>query len=430
MTPTLTSPADASPARPSTRTTGPILVAAKGEGDEAAMRAAHRLAARTGAEVRVVSVVEPEVNFVVPFGAPLAATYERERASVRLRGLEGEMLSVLEERETLWPTEVMVGEPSRVITDAARSMRASLIVMGIGRHDPLGRLFAAETTLATIKRVEAPVLAVAGDFRDLPRTIVAGVDFGEASIHALEVVLELIAPPATIHLVHSWPPAESLHPLLRPRIFDHERVLPERFARLRDALPVPDGVEVRTEWLPGKAAEEITNVAVARRADLIVTGRTVRRGLDRLVAGRTSAAILRSATCSVLVVPEPPARAVERIQREVWGSSESRSPERWAAQLDAFTTRNEGRRTILEVDDPAIGAQTEETGYVLRGATYDHRDARVQLMLGVPDGTTHLTRSIGDVLSVAVMADGVEHGETLRIQYGNGQVLLRAVGEV
>ena len=54
----------------------------------------------------------------------------------------------------------------------------------------------------------------------------------------------------------------------------------------------------------------------------------------------------------------------------------------WIRELSAFTARNAGRRTVLEVDGMDIGAQREEQGYPLRGVAYDPRDGRVEIMLG------------------------------------------------
>lgn len=422
------SPAATAPAPGASRAgtaTGPILVAARGDRDEAAMRAARRLAERTGAAVRVLSVLEPEINFRLPLGFSLPLEYERDRSALRLHAVERGMMTVLGDDAPLWPTDVVVGDPARVVAHAASATQARLVVMGMGAHDPLRRILGGETPLATIRRAPVPVLVVAHDAPEAPRTVVAGVDFGVAGIHALEVLLELLEPPAVVHLVHTWPAADTLHPLLRDRMRDYERMLPGRFERLVEALRVPDGISVHAEWLPGRPAEEIREIALARRAELVVVGRGNRRGVERFLVGSTSAAVLRGATCSVLVVPGPSAREGERIERETWGTSEGRSPERWAAQLEAFTARNGGRRAILEVDDPVIGAQAQATGYVLRGVEWDQRDGRVLLMLGAPGGTSHLTRSIGDVRSIAVLAE--EDGETLRILYDGGQVLLQIV---
>lgn len=96
----------------------------------------------------------------------------------------------------------------------------------------------------------------------------------------------------------------------------------------------------------------------------------------------------------------------------------------WMAELDAFTRRNIGRRGVLEVDDPEIGAQAQETDYPLIGATYDPHDRRVELMFGeLGDASRHLTRSIGGVTSIDVLKDDRGRDITLRVAHGAGQTL-------
>jgi hypothetical protein len=98
----------------------------------------------------------------------------------------------------------------------------------------------------------------------------------------------------------------------------------------------------------------------------------------------------------------------------------------WAAAFDTFTKRNAGRTTRLEEYDVELGAQNVEHGYPLRGVSYDHRDDRIEIMVGDLEGTEHhLTRNIGNVLFVDLVTD--EHGndEALRIERADGgQTLL------
>src|SRR6185436_10428030 len=68
-----------------------------------------------------------------------------------------------------WCVRVVPGNPLSVIADEAQESRASLIIMGIGRHRPMDRIFGAETTLRTIRRVRSPVLAIAANSGTLPR---------------------------------------------------------------------------------------------------------------------------------------------------------------------------------------------------------------------------------------------------------------------
>ncbi|HEU4643112.1 MAG TPA: universal stress protein [Gemmatimonadaceae bacterium] len=407
------------------RRDGALLVAAKGVDDVPALRVARLLSLRTGASVQVLSVLPPEAAYLIPADLfPLPPEYERDRGMVRLRGLERQMGEVLGE-ERVWPAELLFGDAPRVIAEAARARRAKLIIMGIGRHDPTSRLLAGETTVHTIRHAGVPVLAVAGDGARLPATAVAAVDFSPASVHAVEQALELLAPPATLHLVHVWPQIETVHPLLHQRLLEYEHTLPERFARLRQLLAVPAGITVQETATTGTTVEELLAFARATRAELLIAGRQSHPILERLTMGSVTAALLRGSTCSVLVAPEPGVRDVDRIERALTGATEGHTPERWVAQLEAFTKRNAGRRTALELDDPVLGVQSQETGYLFRGASYDRRDGCVQLMLEAPDGRAHLTRSIEDVQSVSALARGGKPtDDVLRIAYGKGQLLL------
>lgn len=67
------------------------------------------------------------------------------------------------------------------------------------------------------------------------------------------------------------------------------------------------GEAVRTQIIVqmGLPADSILSVAKANDADLIVMGTHGRRGLDRLMMGSTTEAILRKAHCPVLAVREP-----------------------------------------------------------------------------------------------------------------------------
>jgi hypothetical protein len=63
--------------------------------------------------------------------------------------------------------------------------------------------------------------------------------------------------------------------------------------------------------------------------------------------------------------------------------------------------------------------------YPLLGASYDHHDGRVELMLGELgyDGR-HITRSIGDIRSIDVLRNEAGADVALRIAHGAGQTLL------
>jgi len=194
---------------------------------------------------------------------------------------------------------------------------------------------------------------------------------------------------------------------------------------VRSVLEPAGSLDIHTHALEGKPAEIVLAVARAVRADLVVAATHGRGALERLLLGSTSAALLRGAECSMLLVPQPPLAERLRLDRQMFGMSVSRAPGEWNEELQTFIRRNGGRRTRLEIDDPSLGAQVQESGYALVGAAYDAHDARVELMFGgLHTGEAHLTHSLGDVDSISVQCDATAHDSALFIQSGRSGALL------
>jgi hypothetical protein len=207
--------------------------------------------------------------------------------------------------------------------------------------------------------------------------------------------------------------------------------LAERFARLRAVLAIPSGVHVTTSVVEGNVVERVLEFADSANVDLIVAGRQGLSFLSRLMVGSVTTALIRGAHCSVLVVPEPSYPALDRMQRQLTGTTSTKDPAHWQQALAEFTHRNAGRRCELEVDDPDIGAQRQENGYAFLGASYDPHDCRVELMIGGSHaGASHLSRGVSEVQSVAMLCDRDGHDLGLCLRHGNGQTLLRFSPEV
>lgn len=99
----------------------------------------------------------------------------------------------------------------------------------------------------------------------------------------------------------------------------------------------------------------------------------------------------------------------------------------WPRVLKDFSRRNAGRPTRLEIDDPELGAQWGELELRFRGAAYEPRFRRVEIMLSDGNPTDHLTHSVEAVTDVDVMLDGAGRERVLRIGYAGGQTLLHLV---
>jgi nucleotide-binding universal stress UspA family protein len=73
-----------------------------------------------------------------------------------------------------------------------------------------------------------------------------------------------------------------------------------------------NGLEVEEVIVHGEAAAEIVRVAGEREADLIVISSHGRTGLGRMIFGSTAEAVVRHASCPVLVVKPPQEEASDQ----------------------------------------------------------------------------------------------------------------------
>ncbi|HEX8906173.1 MAG TPA: DUF5335 family protein [Longimicrobiaceae bacterium] len=96
----------------------------------------------------------------------------------------------------------------------------------------------------------------------------------------------------------------------------------------------------------------------------------------------------------------------------------------WPRILKEFTKRNAGRPTRLELDDPELGAQWAAMELHFRGAAFEPRYGRVELMLTDGDPAEHLTHSVEAVAQIDVTRAGDGRDSVLRLGYPGGETIL------
>ena len=138
--------------------------------------------------------------------------------------------------------------------------------------------------------------------------------------------------------------------------------------------------------------------------------------------------VLRGASCSVLIVPERVAPAT-RNETEKRGKETSTlvsyDPTVWPSLLKQLTERNAGRYAALEVDGAAIGAMVQVVELPFIGADYDHRDGRVEILLGDFVGSErHFSRSISNPDSISVLKRPDGKDSVVCVTYNGGQTLV------
>ncbi len=403
------------------RTPTALLIATDGTPQsDAAIALARLLPHGNKGVVQVLTVVD---NAPIPWGS-----VDRSVVMDYKRGLNQEAQSnVKAQVDRLgaknWNVEVRSGDPAITIAALAKESRARLVLVGLGGHGAAARLFGNETALRLMRVSQVPVLAVDGKLRALPKRIVVGMDFSESSIEAARLALEIAATDATVTLVHVVP-WERKDYIPEHWFRENEASVAAQLTRVAGWLDEGRKFRIHQKVLYGKPGPSLLACAEELDADLIVAGTHGRGFFGRVLGGETVAKLVRGARRSVLVLPA--AAAFQGFDQPGPKSESHEEHADWAHKLDDFSRRNIGRRGRLEVDDPALGAQVEMTGYRLLGAAYDRPSKRAQLMFGSTDGTgPHLVRGISNIKSVDILSGGPDDRDTaLSIVSDDGQTLL------
>jgi nucleotide-binding universal stress UspA family protein len=303
-----------------------------------------------------------------------------------------------------WPITVRIGEPAHEIVDFARSLQASLIVVGRGRHAALQRALGGETVLRLLQLGDIPVLATESKSTTLPTHVIVATDFSEFSLHAAQIGLAFVAPDAHVSLVHVMPMISKADSGLQERAAAYRNQAIHAFSRLREQL-TRDDMQFEDVLVEGNTADELVKVIHAKQAQLIVSATHGYGFLRRMILGSVAAELIRHAPCSVLCVPgsahtvrNAHARSTTYMVRHQFDAADL------DAELRAFSDRNAGRPCSVELDDADLGAQVIGHSMPLVGATHDHSTGIAALMFGSSTiAGTHLTHSIPEVSGVDVL---------------------------
>jgi nucleotide-binding universal stress UspA family protein len=201
-----------------------------------------------------------------------------------------------------WTIDVEYGRPSARISEIAREIDASLIVIGLVHHGVLDRLLDGDTALETIRHAARPVLLVPERWTALPTRALFAVDFSPGSMLAAQAGLRLLSKGGTGVLVHVRPEARAAQDI----VFDgaeYEAAADQEFDKFIEALDPPPGLIEDRVQLRGKVAPVLLSFAETIDADLIVTGTAGAGFVKRLLIGSVATRLIRHSTRSLFVVP-------------------------------------------------------------------------------------------------------------------------------
>lgn len=405
---------------------GPIIVATDTTpASDAAFPLAHALSSRAKSEILALSIVEPMntpiygVDGMVVSLEPMAVSEAAREASTRAQQLR--MVS----SDAPWPVVVRSGDAPREIASTADSMRARLVVVGRGRHKRFDRVFGGESVLRIVQLGDAPVLAVQEGLTSPPRRVVIATDFSPFSLYAAQVAMTIVAPDATVWLLHVGPPFDQSVPFLKERADVYRGQADAAFVPMRAALQRPN-VKLEHVMVTGSASDQLLDFITEHDADLVVTATHGYGFIRRMMLGSVAAAMMHSAPCSVLLVPGS-ARTVAAARARSAPNVRTRAFDTGMLdqELAAFTKRNAGRRCMVEIDQDDLGAQVLGHELQLVGTSFDRRHDDLMLMFGTSTlKGQHLTHTIPHVTEVDVTSNAGGEDQVMRIAHAGGQTLV------
>ncbi|GAB3490077.1 universal stress protein [Amycolatopsis cihanbeyliensis] len=288
-----------------TATTGDLVVGVDGSAAaHQAVRWAARAAAGRGTGLRIVYAGGLEGGY---FGAGLPIPRE---ALGELRRQAGDVLAEAEKlaREAApglaVATELSTRLPIPVLLEAARTAR--MVVLGAEGAGGFDGMRIGSTAVAVASHAGCPVVVVRGQEVPDGRRLVVGVDGSPTSEAALAAAFEEASwRRAPLIAAHAWTDVDydsatsSSRLLGHPERFaeDGERLLAQRLAGWQERYP---DVPVERDVVRDRPRHRLLELAAG--AALVVVGSRGRGGIQGLLLGSTSQALIQHAQCPVMIV--------------------------------------------------------------------------------------------------------------------------------
>lgn len=279
-----------------------ILVASTGEPSSlGALRVASELARRKHATVQALTVATlfPHVT-PSPFQAAPPILVDEDNRRIALDTVRRQLETVPGTHE--WTLRSVTGWPPERILDAAEGWPASLLIIGVGDHGPMGRVIGSETAVQIAQRSKVPVLAVPEEATTLPTRAVAAIDFTESSIAAATLAATLLGTGGTLTLVHaSVLIKQDPEPGSLPDVYTSGAM--EKLERIRKRIQRATKRHVQTVTVDDDVAGGLLSYVERENCDLIAVGGHDQGILERLLFGSVRSRVLRHGHCQVLVAP-------------------------------------------------------------------------------------------------------------------------------
>jgi nucleotide-binding universal stress UspA family protein len=282
---------------------------------EIAVAHAVDIARHVGANITLVMAdCVPDTPTVIKGNPALESPWNRSLEQ-RLTA-DRERLGALRERWSGQGVEisqlVVDGFADDKLVEVSAEIAADLIVVGSHGRTGFRRWFMGSVAERTVRLASQSVVVARGEApRGGYQRVVVGTDYSPCADKAIDRALQVIAPNATIELVHCWTfPIFATPDGAMPPPIDYAE-LREGIARgLAEAATkqverirasTDRQIELVHRLIERPAADGLVDRAAEIGADLIVVGSHGRRGVRRFMLGSVAEVTVRHAGCSVLV---------------------------------------------------------------------------------------------------------------------------------
>jgi nucleotide-binding universal stress UspA family protein len=211
-------------------------------------------------------------------------------------------------------TELQQGRAAEVILRRAEELRADLVAAGSRGLNAVARFLLGSVAERVASYAPCPVLVARPLDGELNRVLL-GIDGSAASLRAAEVLRTFPLPPqCEVRVVTALPhyrptgtPAGRVPGLAAELTALQEQEECEALQRLEEVAAAirETGRRASTEFRRRHAAAGVLEIAEEQHSDLIVVGRQGLSRIERFCMGSVSTTVLRHASASVLIVPEP-----------------------------------------------------------------------------------------------------------------------------
>jgi nucleotide-binding universal stress UspA family protein len=245
---------------------------------------------------------------------PTALARERENAvEVAAQGIADKAARRFTSPDLAVETHVVRDRASPAILDEATRFEVDLIVLGNRGNGAIASAVLGSTCLEVMDQSTRPVLIAR---RDRMVRILVGEDGSTCAAAAVELLGRWpIFHGSSVRVLSVDDDEARWSPWLRGAARQESdkaasvqaHAAREDLAKATASTLRGAGMQAESMVQDGSAAHQLVQAAADWDADLIVVGSRGQSGLERLLVGSVARAVLYHASCSVLIVPKPPA---------------------------------------------------------------------------------------------------------------------------